>query len=252
MNLDKQFLLLAVASVFFIALVSAEPSFVFKQEENSSIELGCVNANNTACENTTLCTITITRPDGTSLVRNQSMTFVGAGFYQFNLSHTQNKVSGEYGGATICAGTTTASSTFTYLVSPTGEELTTASGMLYIIVLVLSILIFAFCVFWAIKIPFRNQRDDEGYIIQVNDLKYLKLFLWFFSYGIAIWITFMAWNLSLAFLKFDLTTSLFEYLFKFLTALALPVLILTMIVAFVNLAESKKIREALERGLPIR
>ncbi|GAI73076.1 unnamed protein product, partial [marine sediment metagenome] len=137
-------------------------------------------------------------------------------------------------------------------VTPTGTRLSTAQGIVYVIVLIASVFILLLSLYGALKIPWENPRDEYGWTVQVSDLKYVKLFLWFASYLILLWMMFIARNISQSFLYMDFAGGLFSIVFNFMIAFTLPLFLGSLLFGLIYKINDVKIQKALQRGLPVK
>ncbi len=116
-------------------IVSAEPSFVFEQDEAVNLKVACVDEIEQPCNSTIHCNITILKPDHSILIDNQPMTY-GAVYYTYNLALGQNSDLGEYPVDIFCLGIGNGFSTFTYEITETGEAAGEYRFAIYLIILV--------------------------------------------------------------------------------------------------------------------
>jgi len=84
------------------------------------------------CNSTVECNITILQPSQDVVVNNLPMTFNTA-FYNFTLDENQTSVLGRHSTIGICTWNSTGFSTFTFDITPTGEQNTDILGFYYII-----------------------------------------------------------------------------------------------------------------------
>lgn len=148
-------------------------------------------------------------------------------------------------------GTVSDTECFEYEVTITGVKPSTSQGIIYFFLGSLSIIFFGLTLFGAIKIKWKNPRNDRGVILGINDLKYLKLFLWFVSYLILIFIFFSFRHVSFI-ANWDVAGNFFNGTFWFLIVFLLPIFILTVTSAFVSFFADKKILRLIERGFKVR
>jgi len=243
--------IIAVLMLLMIPLVLSEESFIFKQNSNSDLELPVFENDMTKCT-TCLCTISINYPNGSNVIRSSSVTINGH-YAIFNLNRTTTSEIGVYQVDIHCNnGADNGASTFEYLVTVTGNELETSESIIYIIFIVGLIFTFLFFIFGAIKIPFKNTRADNGQIVSVNDLKYLKVVCIVFSYLILMAIFGILRQITANYLFLNQAHKTFQWLYWFLLSFTLPIIIVSVILMIVMFFENKKIKKALFRGVPIR
>lgn len=119
------FSMLFLEVLFTIALTSqstdATQLYTFKQNTVVDLKETCIDANNSFCDSSTLCLLTILKPDMTTLVQNATMT-PGANYFNYTLSPQQTSVNGEYQVTILCSNSYSGFDSFTYLVTPTGDS----------------------------------------------------------------------------------------------------------------------------------
>lgn len=129
-----------VIMLLLIPLVSAAPSFTFKQHEPADLKISCFDLNKTLCQAGTSCFVTVQYPNMADLVKNQSLTFQ-EDYYNVTLQPLNE--TGIYSVVARCTGITSAFSTFTFEVTPTGKSQTSIldNPMLLILALLAIMLI---------------------------------------------------------------------------------------------------------------
>jgi len=236
--------------LFFILLLTllpmlsaAEESFIFERERPIDLDHPCVDSLEAPCDSSILCNITILYPNGTRLIDNGPMTARGAGFYNFTITSSQTGNSGEYSSSIQCIGSSeNGISTFNFLITPTGTELSTGQGILFVILLALAVLVFALTLTGAIILPFKNVRDDQGInVVKINDLKYVKILLWFASYVMAIWIMALSTSLMSNFLNFPVAVDIFYVIYWFLLSFFWPVFVVFLLFAVIAFIEDSNV-----------
>jgi len=136
-----------VVFILCLNLVSAEYSYVFQKDSESSLHISCFDINNSYCLSGTSCQISIYYPNQTALAINQSMTY-NVTFFDYNITNT---VLGEHSTIVTCQGSTNGYSTFNYLVTPTGSEITSGQGFASIGLIIAMILLAALFAFFGFK-----------------------------------------------------------------------------------------------------
>lgn len=194
--------------------------------------------------------ISLKLPNGTIENINKAMT---NNEQSFNFSYIPS-LSGEYSfttcgdpnGRNICDSDS-------FQVTHTGKELQQSQSTIYITIVFLLLLMFIGFIVMGIKLPYNNNRDElSGYILSVNNLKYLKQLMFAFSYLTLLVLSYMSWMLSYAYLDFNFITSLSKFVFYFLVALVLPLFILYVYLNIANFIRDQKLKDFLERGLSVR
>jgi len=121
----KRILLTLMMCMVLVSLVSAEPSYTFQQNTAVDLKITCLDENNSLCNDVTICTLTVNKPDMTNLVKNVSMTH-NDNFYNYTLNTTQTETLGEHSATIIClgGGVDDGYTSFTYLITTNGLQLT--------------------------------------------------------------------------------------------------------------------------------
>jgi hypothetical protein len=154
---NKRIILLLVSLLFFLPTVFSEevtvtntlPDEVFKQGQLLDIKVPCIS-NNSYCDATTSCNITIIRPDTAVWINNALMTR-NVAFYNYTIPASNVSVIGTYKIQIICTNGVNKGYDL-------GEFQITSSGMSgigqeTIVPAVVLIAILLFCVFMAWQLP---------------------------------------------------------------------------------------------------
>lgn len=246
----KKIFILIILGIFFINLVIAQ-DFIFKQGEIAEIKLPVYNNNFSECVGCS-CTLSIVYPNGSVMVEN-NLTSFSKGYANFTLFPYNTNIPGEYNGEMECNnGADYGFSTFNFKITPTGTELTTAQGLINIIFLISSFIIFTLCFFGAVHFPFGNNRDYDGAIISINDFKYVKVFLICITYVMLLFIVGLLRGITYSYL-WDLGVyKFFNWIYWILFSFLWPLMICMFLFSLILFINDKKINKALRRGLPIR
>jgi len=137
-------------------------------------------------------------------------------------------------------------------VTQTGSELSTSGGIVYIIFIISIMLVFALMLYGAVKIKWRSPRDNEGKIVSINDLKYLKIFLWVMSYIVLMWIFALLRQITADFLYLNSASLFFEWAYWIMLSFLWPGIVVALLAVVVNFLTDKKLKRKLMRGIPIR
>jgi len=250
--MKTKLIIFVLVLIIFVNVASAvEPTDIFRQDATADIKFSCLDeTTGNPCDSSYACNITVFYPDGRLLVDNlQSQRRTS--YYNYTVSDSSTL--GFYKYQTYCYNGSEGgySPELYYLINTTGENVNLTKALLYLFALILSCGVFAFCLYFALKIPWDNKRNERGYIMGMNDLKYVKLFLWFAIYLIAIFIFYMAKTVT-GLLEVGIATALFNVVFWFLIGFLFPVFVVTVVVAFMKLFEDKKIKQLVERRISIR
>ena len=242
-------LVFTIFTTLTMTLVHADP--IYKQNWPINLQIPCTN-NGTYCSAFAVCNATVINPNGTTIRNGASMTQNGS-FFNISLSASEVSQAGEYQFTVCCVdGAATNCVDLIFLVNPTGSELSTPQGIIYVIVLILSIFIFLLVLFGAIRIPFKNQRNDYEAVVNINDLKYFKILLIGFSYLLLLWITFLIKGIASNYLFLNGAYNFFNVIFWVLFSALWPGVILSLYITLVLFLNDKKLKDLIERGIPSR
>lgn len=231
-----------------VPLVSAD---VYESGTNISLSQSCYN-NGTYCSGSAVCYISIFSPTGEFLTNNIEMTNQNA-FFNYSLDSSNTTELGDYEYRIMCDDSGLSNfGVFGFEVTPSGTSPTTAHAIFYVIAFVFSIVFFLLALLGGIKLPWKNNYSEDGYLLNVSDLKYLKLFCWFFAYICLIWLAWLGRAVNNMFLFVDAGTGVFDGLFFFLMAFFVPVFFVTAFVGFVRYLNDKKFQNLLSRGISVK
>lgn len=223
-------------------------------KRNSPIDVRHSVRTNEATTSTALCNITIFNPNSQLLVNFQRMSFQSSSqTYNYTLPSSNTSVIGQYKYDITCADAGyNQTEQFTFDINPNGREYTTAESLTYIIMFFVSIFFFGLFTYYATIIKWENIRDSEGILVQINYKKNLKLLFIGLAYITFMWISYMAYNISLGFLQLDGMADLFYLVFKFMIALAWPITIVFSLIFFITYVQDLQLNKKLQRGLTIK
>lgn len=207
-----------------------------------------------AADDNIVANITITDPNEKILVGFQPMTYNSVNkTFNYTLPASQTQTLGIYQRCITSAGGGLNDTTcFDFEITPTGSQFSTAQSIIYGLALILGLFLFSLSLYGAIIIPWRNTTSEDGFVIGMNQLKYVKLFLWFVSYMFLIWVAFFIWNITYGFLNFGVAANFFRGVFYFLLSGVLPIFVMFIIITIVRFLDDRKLSKALKRGLPFR
>lgn len=203
------------------------------------------------CDNCTYVNLTSVKlPNSTIISYNINMTEVQS---TYNFTFTQTDTLGNYI-YTTCGdpdGVFTCSS-INFEVTNSGSIISTGESIIYIIFTIMILFTFLICLWGAVTIPFKNQVNAEGKIVSVNDLKYLKIFLIVVCYLLLFFIFGITRSITANFLFLNGANKVFHWLYSMMLATLFPAMVLTLLFTIILYIQSKKLKEALMRGVPIR
>lgn len=136
-----------------------------------------------------------------------------------------------------------------YEITYLGKQLDSAKSILYIGFLTLLILIFFLNFYGMGFLPARNTRDEEGRIMSISYLKYLRNVLWMTGYFLFIGILYISSNLAFAFLEEELIAKTLFTIFKVSFGIAPVIIIVWMIFIFASMFHDREFQSMLNRGI---
>lgn len=102
------------------------------------------------------------------------------------------------------------------------------------------------------KLPSKNNQSEEGIILDVNHLKYLRPVLWASSWGLLLGIVFLTFNISIAHLPNTMFATFFFMLYQTMFIMTLPMAIVWFVFIIASLFRDKELKEMIERGIEVR
>lgn len=205
-----------------------------------------------SCVTSTSSNITrIVFPDGTINDTLLSMTRNGNDYnYTYSLANQYGQylvygVCDETGAPTLWQ--------YNFQVTATGQNLDTSKAITYIIIWIVTFLIFIGLLLIGIYLPSRNESSEmTGYIIAVSNLKYVKVFSLAFAYLVALFIAYFSYSVSYAYLDMAFLTNTLQILFYGLAIFTPIGFVLLAYFTIANLVRDSKISDMLSRGLTVR
>jgi hypothetical protein len=223
----KKILFVLIFGMFLISLTSAtiESLGIFKQSE--CIELPQI------CANCTYNNISsVSYPNSSIAISNIEMTKNDTYYnYSFCLTATTgNYIVRGYGDP---EGIKTIW-TYDFEVTPTGTALETSESILYVILLIVTFLLFLGFLSLAIRLPYSNKTNKDGSITRITRAKYLKLLSFWFAYGFFMWFLQTLNGISSSFIKLTYLSNFITNIFRYSQGFSLIVTLLILIIMFVE------------------
>jgi len=247
----NKLILLFIGLMLFLPLASAvevEVDDIFKFDQQVDYKKPCFN-NGTFCSPTATCNATITSPNSSIVIDNKLMTN-NVAYHNISLSSNDVNVLGIYTVDMTCVDSSlNGANTFYFKITPSGDEISTAQGLVYSVLFVLTVVVLMLTLYGSFRFPWKNNRNEDGEVIGVNELKYLKLFCVAFSYVLLILINWMAYTLAYGYLSFNFMANFFYTIYWILLSLAVPLLVILVVIVIVKFIDDKKIWDAFGRGI---
>lgn len=234
----------------FLALPLSSADLFYEANQDINLKIPCT-VEGSPCSTSALCNLSIQYPGNASyLINSQKMTNLNNGDFNYTLVFYEV---GDYYTKVSCKdGVENGTAIFYIKVRRTGEEISTAGGIVYGISFVLLLFFFLISLYGYTKISWKHSRDTEGKIISVNDFRYVKVVLLFLSWLFILFMSGLAKSMVQNYLAFSGIDSAFNLIWSIFLALTFPLAILSIVVAIFLFIDSKRINKIIKRGLPLR
>jgi len=191
----------------------------------------------------------IVLPNSTRNIIDVEMTRRGA---EYNFTFCNTQVLGDYlvNGVGDLDGTANAWA-YDFSVTTTGKEFTQQKSTFYVGSLIVLCFLFVISLlgFGALPGGKFTEEDNSGEIISINSLRHFKLIFAGISWGLLTMISYLIWNISVAYLETGLLAGIFQTIFILLMIVAiigLPVIFAYTLWSIVNDIAIKKM---IDRGI---
>jgi hypothetical protein len=238
----KKILMLLMFGMFLISLTSALdcPTYEYGQE----IQITAV------CDNCSYVNLTqVTYPNGTfALYGPHSMTKnITTYNYTFDDTHTTGTyryvTCGNLNGVTSCEDTTDRCFEITY----SGEKLSSSQSIIYILLFAVLLFLFIANIFAINKLPSTNATDEEGNIMKISMLKYLRSALWFIEWMFLIAIVYISSNVAYGLINDDMFSNILLVMFRVMMGMTPIIVIVWFFWIFVKIVQDKEAKNLFSR-----
>ena len=266
----KRVFLFLFLGLFFISFASAKAAPMMNVGEigfqifypayeyvkvNSDFELNIHVANLTdglEINNTALdCYLHLYNTNGTHLLEAKMQPDSNRWDWVFLIKGGNFSELGEHAFRIFCIDGVGGTAGGTFVVTKTGEVLSSEDTTLYgisLISLFLMSLCLITCTFF---LPSKDETDEEGTILKISLLKHLRPMFLIFAWGLIMACVFIIGNFSLMYLSSDMLGDIFMKLFIMMFAITLVGLPLWLIKIFTDIFRDKEVKRMLERGVDI-
>ena len=241
----KKIFLILIIGIFLIVglgLASAEQQTLGTFKQNSCIQL------TQTCGNCTYNNISFVYMTLDVILYNVSdqMSKVGT-FYNYSFCNTSTI--GEYNvhGFGDPDGTQT-SWTYDFGITGTGFKFDQPRTILSLGLLGLLVFLFLVNVGTIPLLPKDDKMDDEGNLVSINKLKYVRPILWVTAWFLMIAIMFSGSNIALAYMGTTIVGNMLFTVFQVMMGLSTPMVVIWFVFIFYNIFQDKKMKEYTERG----
>lgn len=251
-KMKNQYKILTTIFLFLLVLPLINSQNIYKAKDSIDIKIP-FEVDGEAASSSATCNLSIQYPNSTYLISDGSMTNLENGEFNYTLSTTETNLLGQYNWVAYCCdGTKCAAGYDSFELTPSGTELSIAQGIIYVIFLIIAFFIFWICIYGSFKIKWRNDVDETGKVVSVNDFKWLKLFLMVFSYLTFMFIMAMTYNITENFIYLGNVSSYFHYVYLISLSVFFPIMVLMPWVVLYIVFQDKKVKKLIQRGLPTR
>lgn len=238
-------ILVMLTMLTLLSFISAEINTLGIYKLNNCVELKQI------CANCTFINITsILYPNSSLAVSDVAMTKKGA---DFNYTFCNTSLYGRYIYNTLGdPDGELAIAPITFEITNTGENFTGQISSVYILAVIFLVILILAISFIITKLPSSDAMDQQGYILQINWLKYLRPVLWITIWAIGLAILFLISNISLAYIPNSMVGDLFFALYKiafWMSIVMLPVYIMWI---FYRAFQDREMKKLIERGVQIK
>jgi hypothetical protein len=244
-TLSVLYLLVAVVIVGLLLLPSVNASLGNVKQGN------CINL--MVLSNCSQVNLTQVMNSNNTYIINKLMTNIGGQTFNFTFCNTSQLDHYTFSWNDKCIDCSLGGCGNEFYVTATGKDLTISKAVTYVLIFIVSMLIFIGLLILGIALPSNNRSDEmTGYIIAVSNLKYFKLLCLGLSYIVLIFISYYIYTIAYAYLDLDFMTTIFQYIFYVLASLTLPFFILMVYFTIANAVRDTKLADMLSRGLNVK
>lgn len=271
--MGKKVILLVLFLFLLFPLVNAQPPFAEEGAftegffvEFTPIEIHKVNqtlqinahvfniSNGVELDNATvICTISLFNQSGHHLIDSVNMTFETVGNdWEFVIDGPNFTTLGNYAYLTDCQDSVNGLGGFVaveFEMTGTAEILTEGRAIVIIGLLGLFAFLFVINIGGIALLPSKNDRDDEGKIIDINQLKHLRSVLFVFGWMLLIGMVFVGSNIAFAYLGSVLIANILFDIYKIMMILTLPMVVIWFLWIFVKIFQDRELKKIIERGV---
>lgn len=186
--------------LFCITIASAESTYIVGEDAQISY---AVRLNGGVIESAT-CNITILSPQkNIRYSQFAPMTYdATTKLHNYTLKADNITTEGDYCYTITCTyGGYNATGYDCITVTPSGRTASTAQSILYMFLLLITVGLFSFSMYWGFTIRGKNVRNSYNEVIEINWYKYLKIACWFISFFLFYFIIFLTQNIAFGFLN---------------------------------------------------
>lgn len=204
------------------------------------------------CATCSYVNVSISYPNSSLATQNGGMNKIGSATWTFEFCNTTTKGRYDINGEGDISGSPTAFTSYWFDITSTGNRLGTENSILYLGLIAILIFLFLLIVFNVNKLPSKDNMSDDGFILSINHLKYLRPVFYAIAWGLLLAITFVTSNISLAYLPMEMFGEFFFMVWRVMFILTFPMILIWFLYMFVGIFKDKEVKHMLERGIELR
>ena len=187
-----------------------------------------------------------------TFVINDVMENVGGQTFSYSFCNTSKIGTYSFSWENKCVDCATYGCGNSFEVTYDGTILTMEAASLYLGLIFILIFFFLLIIFNIHRLPSSDTYNEDGILLGIDNLKYLRAVLWMVSWGLLLGIMFIVSNISLAYLPESLFGDFFFMIFRIMMVLSLPMVIVYFLYLIAKLFRDRELRELIDRGVEMR
>lgn len=231
------------ALAFFSFLVSAEDVSIGVAKQGNVIELTQL------CSNCTQVNLTqVQFPNKSLAIQGQFEMTKSSENFNFTWRSTDTvgdyiyTTCGNFNGINTCQNVK-------FEITYSGLNFGVGQAIIYVILFSMLLFTFFITLFGINLLPKHNQQDEDGRILSVTYLKYLRPVGWMFEYMLIVAMLFITSNIAFAYLNEQLFAKVLFMLFQVMFSFAPLIVVVWIIWIYVGMFHDRKFQEILNRGM---
>lgn len=187
----------------------------------------------------------IVYPNGSFIINSQTAMLKNGDDYSYSFANTSTL--GDYLVYGVCdeSGTKT-NWVYDFIITPNGDTLSTGSSIIFSILTIFVFLFFLIGLFFSIAIPYGNKVANDGAVIKVSKLKYVKIAVIMITYLMFIWVLNLLIALSNNYSFLTQYYAFISSLFNILNRVVLPFALGLLILCFFEIIRDANIQKQIE------
>lgn len=236
-------LILILCVLFLVSLVSAEIQTLGTFRAGDSIEL----IQN--CLTSTYSNISrIIYPNGTLALNTQTIMTKNGDDYNYTFSDTTAQ--GQYIVYGVCDEDGSKTNwVYDFDITYAGETFDEGRAVLYSALMGIFLFLFLLVIFMIPKFPEKFEIGEEGDVIGVNWLSYLRPIFYGIAWALLLAITFLSSNIARAYIPNDLFANTLFVIWRIMMLATYPMALIGVIYIFVSAFRTREMKQMLERGV---